>query len=337
MRIPRLILAPFVVVALTSGCDLPRAWGDVNALVIAADDELWATSEETFRDAIEPTIQAVRHERPYRVEQMDPTAAAWGNLQRFRQVVAIGTATDPWIAEALAEVPDADLSGAPKLLQAEDVWARGQTVSIVLLPEGGDPSTGVAEVAAELRTLLDDQFRTYALTRMYLSGAHETLGDSLAENVGFALQLPSIYRYTVQDSVFVFRNDNPSPTELIREVVVSWQSPIPETLPGRSEVESWRTSMAAAYYSYPQLVDTTVVSFGEVESNGMQGVEYQAAWVNPPGSWPAGGPFITRILPCPSQNRLYFVDAWLYAPDRDKYEYMIQLQTILDSFACRDA
>jgi len=337
MRIPRLILAPFVVAAISSGCDLPRAWGDVNALIVAADDQLWASAEDSFRNAVEPTIQAVRHERPYRVQQMDPTATEWGNLQRFRQVVAIGTASDPWIAQALAKVRDANLEGAPKIIQAKDVWARGQTVSIVLLPEGSDPSTGVARAAVELRTILDDQFRTYALTRMYASGANQTLGDSLAANVGFALQLPSVYRFTVQDTVFVFRNDNPSPTELIREIVVSWQSPIPEALPDRTEIESWRTTMTAAHYSYPQIVDTTVVSFAEVTANGMQGVEYQAAWVNPPGTWPAGGPFITRVLTCPSQDRLYFVDAWLYAPDRDKYEYMIQLQTILDSFACRDA
>jgi hypothetical protein len=268
---------------------------------------------------------------------MDPSAPEWGNLQRFRQVIAVGTASDPWIVEALAEIPDANLEGAPKILQANDVWARGQVVSIVLLPEGSDPAAGVAQASAELRTILDEQFRDYALSRMYVSGAHETLGDSLASNVGFSLQLPAVYRYTVQDSIFFFRNDNPSPTELIREIVVSWHTPIPDSLPSRGEIEEWRTSMAAARYSYPQILDTTVVSFGNVEVNGLQGVEYQAARVNPPGAWPAGGPFITRVLTCPSQNRLYFVDAWLYAPDRDKYEYMIQLQTILDSFACRDA
>jgi hypothetical protein len=337
MRIPRLILSPLAIAFLATGCELPRAWGDVNALVVAADDELWAVSEQGFLDAIEPTIQAVRNERPYRIQQMDPSKTEWGNLQRFRQVVAIGTASDPWIAAALAEIPDADLTGAPQILQANNVWAKGQLVSILLLPEGSDPAAGVAHASVELRTLLDEQFRNYALSRMFVSGAHETLGDSLASNVGFSLHLPAVYRYTIQDSVFLFRNDNPSPTELIREVVVSWQTPIPESLPTRNEIESWRTAMSAAHYSYPQIIDTALVSFGEVETNGMHGVEYQAAWINPPGSWPAGGPFITRVLTCPSQNRLYFVDAWLYAPDRDKYEYMIQLQTILDSFACRDA
>ena len=61
----------------------------------------------------------------------------------------------------------------------------------------------------------------------------------------------------------------------------------------------------------------------------------QATWRNPPGSgWPAGGPFITYGITCANQDRTYFVDAWLYAPGREKYEYMIQLETILGTFRC---
>ena len=33
---------------------------------------------------------------------------------------------------------------------------------------------------------------------------------------------------------------------------------------------------------------------------------------------------------------MYLIDAWLYAPGRDKYEYMIQLEEILGSFRCLD-
>jgi len=31
---------------------------------------------------------------------------------------------------------------------------------------------------------------------------------------------------------------------------------------------------------------------------------------------------------------MYLIDAWLYAPGKEKYEYMIQLQTILNTFRC---
>ncbi len=37
-------------------------------------------------------------------------------------------------------------------------------------------------------------------------------------------------------------------------------------------------------------------------------------------------------MDCPT--RTYFIDAWLYAPNEPKYEYMLQLQEILGSFRC---
>jgi hypothetical protein len=42
------------------------------------------------------------------------------------------------------------------------------------------------------------------------------------------------------------------------------------------------------------------------------------------------------MITCEQQNRTYLLDTWLYAPGprRSKYEYMIQLQTILGTFEC---
>ena len=71
------------------------------------------------------------------------------------------------------------------------------------------------------------------------------------------------------------------------------------------------------------------------ELEGNEAYELQASWRNPPErNWPAGGPLITRIVTCDNQDRTYLLDAWLYAPGKEKYEYMIQLETLLDSFRC---
>jgi hypothetical protein len=37
---------------------------------------------------------------------------------------------------------------------------------------------------------------------------------------------------------------------------------------------------------------------------------------------------------CEEQDRIYLIDAWLYAPGDEKYEYMIQLDQIVASFDC---
>lgn len=321
----------------TAACEAPRAHGDVHAVVVASNASLWDAMEQEVEDAISPTIQVVRNERTFRVTWQDPTdGAEWGHLRRFRNLVIIGAAGEPWVDDVLeARQRDAADVQAPGIMRVNNVWARNQTVTLVLLPSPGD-AEALAGQLASLTELLDNQYRDFARNRMYVSGRDSLLADSLGRHVGFRLDLPEVYRYSVLDSVFRFRNDNPSPAELIREIGVSWVTPLPETLPDQEEIEAWRRAFADTYYRDGQVLDTTITSLREVAVTGSSrpGLEYQAAWVSAPNAWPAGGPLMVRVLPCPEQDRLYYLDAWLYAPSREKYEYMIQLQTILDSFEC---
>lgn len=329
----------FIALGLLSfvlgACDLPRAHGDASAVIVGADVELWEEVEASFLDAMAPTIQTVREERPFRITQQDPfDLQYWNNLRRFRQVLVMGEADDPWVAEAL-ERYDGELGEPPILVQVHDVWARGQQVSVLILPASGQ-AEAVNELAGVLQGILDQQFRDYARTRMYVSGRNEELADSLAVEFGFALTFPNVYRVAEREDSFLrIRNDNPNPRELIREVGVTWVSPIPEELPDQSELEEWRHEFANERYNDPQELDLSVTTHREIDVNGYHGVEFQSAWASPEGAWPAGGPFITRAMVCPERDRLYLIDAWVYAPERDKYEYVIQLQNILNSFECR--
>lgn len=336
LRCPAAALALGALALLpVAGCDQPRAHGDEHAIVVGMVPELWDAMEMEIEETVAPTIQVVRTEQTFRLAHQDPNDATnWGTLRRFRNMVVIGAPGDSWIDEVL----DARRSGAPEvtppaLLRVDNVWARGQTVSAVILPSSGD-AEALRSILPELATHLDDQYRSFARNRMFVSGADTVLADSLARNVGFRLTLPRVYRYSVMDSVFRFRNDNPTPSELIREIGVTWVSPIPDHLPDEEELQVWRMAFADAHYTDAQVLDTTLTTFREVELRGARGVEFQAAWVSPPDAWPAGGPFLTRAIPCPEQDRLYFLDAWIYAPARSKYEYLIQVETILDSFEC---
>jgi hypothetical protein len=66
-------------------------------------------------------------------------------------------------------------------------------------------------------------------------------------------------------------------------------------------------------------------------------VEVRGIWSSDEKGWPGAGLFRTRVVSCPDQDRTYLVDAWLYAPGVEKYEYVVQLETILDSFECEGA
>ena len=328
------VAATVLLTSLLTGCERPRAWGDRNAIIVATSEEQWAAVGEMVESALEATIVTVRSEKTFRVTHQVPTGEGWRNLQRFSQLLLIGALDSPWMVEALA-LADRDSFSPPEIFQVEDLWARGQTATVLLLPsEGAD---GVDEMLEPLHELLDGQYRMWVRNRMFMSGLDSLLADTLWNEAGFSLLLPLVYQRRTVDSVYIFLNDNPTPSELIRQIAVTWRSPIPEEL-GQDELLAWRQVLTDRYYKYPQAVDMELAQTRRLQMGDMVLEELRAVWANPPeDQFPAGGPMITWSVPCPAQGRHYLVDAWLYAPGKDKYEYMLQLETILGTFRCRGA
>ena len=334
MRHISTVVATVLLTSLLAGCETPRAWGDQNAIIVATSEEQWAAIGEMVESALEATIVTVRSEKTFRVTHQVPTGEGWRNLQRFRQLLLIGAVDSPWMVEALA-LADRESFNPPEIFQVADLWARGQTATVLLLPsEGAD---GVDEMLEPLHELLDGQYRIWVRNRMFMSGLDSLLADTLWNEAGFSLLLPLVYQRRTVDSVYIFLNDNPTPSELIRQIAVTWRSPIPEEL-GQDELLAWRQVLTDRYYKYPQAVDMELAETRRLQMGDMVLEELRAVWANPPeDQFPAGGPMITWSVPCPAQDRHYLVDAWLYAPGKDKYEYMLQLETILSTFRCRSA
>ncbi len=334
MRHTSAIAATALLASLSAGCEAPRAWGDWNAIIVGTSEDQWAAVGEMVESALEATIVTVRSEKTFRVTHQEPIGEGWRNLRRFRQLLLIGAVDSPWMAEALA-LSERETFNPPEIFQVEDVWAQGQIATVLLLPsEGAD---GADELLEPLHELLDEQYRMYVRNRMFMSGLDSLLADTLWNEAGFTLLLPHVYERRSVDSVHIFLNDNPDPSELIRQITVTWRSPIPEEL-GQDELLAWRKELTDRYYKYPQIVDLELAETRRLQMGDMVIEELRANWANPPEDlFPAGGLMITWSVPCPSQDRHYLVDAWLYAPGKDKYEYVLQLETILGTFRCRSA
>lgn len=333
MRLASSIILLSLALSLAA-CDRTGAFGDVSSIVAAMEPEVWAQVEEDMYATLEPTIQTVAEERTFTVTFQNPNVGTWARLRQFKQLLLVGTGDEPWMADAVARLDDPGALERPHIAQVRDVWARSQLVTLVLLPQGVDGADALRSQLGTLRQIYDRQFRDLALARMFITGRDSALADTLARTAGFSVVVPEVYYWDRRDSVFIFRNDNPDPSELIRQVSVTWRTPLPEELDGE-ELLAWRAELAAAHYSYPQAVDLADAQAGPFLHERLSAYQVQAVWQNPPeATWPAGGPFILWAVACPAQDRLYLLDAWLYAPGREKYEYMIQLQTILESFRC---
>ena len=329
-RIPLLLAAGTIFTAAACG-EKAMTYGDMNSVIAVSSLEIWNETSDEIYEAIEQTVLTVRDEKAFTVTYQEPYGEYWTNLRRFRQMLLIGALSDPWMNEAI-ELSGSEVDG-PGVYRIGEVWSREQSVTLIVLPESRDTSM-LPDHLAEVHAFLDRQFRAYSRNRMYFSGIDSALADTLAVQAGFSMILPDVYRWQTKDSVYLFRNDNPDPSELIRQITVTWRSPAPGTLPVDALL-AWRAQLVEGYYTEPQaFVDQGTIS-GPRDFDGHEGYEIQSQWINPPDrGWPAGGPLIIRTVTCDAQDRTYLIDAWLYAPGKEKYEYMIQIETILDSFRC---
>jgi hypothetical protein len=321
------------VLAVLAGCNIDRtrpAHGTVSSVIVLAVDSLWTAVGDSIETALEPRIFTVRDEKTFELTQVSPLSEDWLTLRHFKQVLAIGQPGDGWITPIMNR--HGPTVQPPAIVEQRDVWARGQLVTTLLLPPGAG-AADVLRLLPEAGELLDARFREYAQSRMFLSGRDSALGDTLRTERGYSLLVPEIYRRTALQDADVFRNHADLGGVLMRAIYVTWRPGVLET-PTAALALAWRDSASALAFDPPQRVQTDRIEGRAVTVNGRPALEVQGVWSSAETSWPAAGPFVDRIVPCPEQNRTYYLDAWMFAPGKAKYEYMIQLETILDSFRC---
>ena len=331
IRGPGGLLAAAVLGGLgLAACGLPSAMGEANSLILVADDEVWIEVEEDTYGSLERTTYTTRDEKIFNVTQTDPESPEIGELLLWRQVLVFGTPEDPRV-QMIASKADRASVEPGEVVQASNVWARGQLATAVVLEPGREVESWRDHLPG-LSEHLEQQFRDYVLNRMFVSGVDTVTSDFLRENFGFTLEVPRVYqRVDREDGVVLIRNDNPDPSELIRSILIQRGAAVDTMSP--SMVYLWRAAVDDAQYNVPQDFDVIAGSGRSFDLNGSEAVEARGIWTDR-GTYPAAGPFIGRAVRC-GDEVIYF-DAWLYSPNprRSKYEYMMQLEQILDSFQC---
>ncbi|MFQ5746934.1 MAG: DUF4837 family protein [Gemmatimonadota bacterium] len=313
---------------LALSCGRPAAMGEANSLIVVAPDSLWTEVREATYATLEPTIFTTREDKKFVVTQVDPASAEVSHLLLWRQVIVFGTPGDPLLERITDRAKGEAGSG---ILQAADVWARGQLATAVVL-EPGREAESWRERLPELERLIDAGYRTYVRSRMFVSGVDSALAGTLAERLGVTLRVPKVYRTVFRDpDIALIRNDNPDPSELIRSILL-------QVVPGADSLTpealyAWRESVDGEQYNVPQRIGRNGPPPRRFSLDGREALEVAGTWADE-SDFPAAGPFFVRAVRC--GERTVFADAWLYSPSprRSKYEYLIQLEEILDSLRC---
>lgn len=330
------LLASLLLLLAAAGCGQQGAIGEANTVVVAVpSDSLWQQVRDSTNAVLEPTIFTVRDEQKYYVEGVDTASTVnFQRLRTFRQVVVLGTPENRFVQEVLDEADvDADEVTPPAVVETTDVWATGQHVIVAVL-EPDRRAASWRSLLPEVRDRVDRWYQSFVRGRMYVSGVDSAATDSLREKFGFHLGFPTVYDVLVRDAEdgpVIVRNDNPDPSDLIRSVLVAWRSSPLDSLTADAAYE-WRAAVDSVHYNVPQAIERSEAGARRFRLDGRPALEVTGVWRDEETEYPAAGPFVTWLVACP--DRTYLLDAWVYAPGKDKYQYLLQVRNILQSFGC---
>jgi hypothetical protein len=313
----------------SSGCKAPQPFGDQHSLIVAAEAWLWAEIDSAVMGTLEERVFTTRPERLFNVTFVASDDTLWRQMRQWRQLIVFGTREDEVVADLVSGSDDPNAT-PPAIVQTADKWARGQTVTVLLLPADGQ-AAAVRALLSDLRALLDGQYEAYVIERMYTTGVNDSLSDAMAE-YGFTLQVPNVYLHLGADSLFRLANPyQMGDTDLLRSLVLTWRSGTEPVTP--EDLLAWREIIDDSLYDPPQDITQDNIRSDSVMVGGLAALEVRGVWRDR-SDFPAAGPFILQAIACPEQDRTYYIDVWLYAPGTDKYPYLRQLEVLLSTFRC---
>jgi hypothetical protein len=332
-----------MVLALAAACSKGPAFGSDNAIVAVIDPRVRETLEPLVREALEREVFTTRSERVFEVTVTTP--AEIGDFRKWARLLVI----EPLDGATL--VPDlAGDAEEPLFARIEDEWARDQTVWVIAAPT---PEATVELARARLDSVygaFHEAWVDHQVDRMWASDADSAGARRMAEELGFSIVLPQVYRpasssappatrtwYNEDPRRVLSLHWEPAPPALTAERVLAarrtWGADlfagdqIAGSLPGDSmpgDTLPGDTLPPGAGPAAPMLLA------GRTTLDGLPAVRLQGVWENREDL--TSGLFLTYGVVC--GDRLVLIDGNLYAPDRDKYAYLLQFERIFETFRC---
>ena len=334
---------------LLAACTKGPAYGSANAIIAVVDSALMGELEPVLAEALEREVYTTREEPVFEVTFTTPESI--GEFQKWRRLIVVEPLGDATLVPELSDLPD----DGPLVTEVEDEWARDQTIWILA---GQTPESTVELVrqrADSLYEVLHERYVQHQAARMWASERDSALYRSLVDSLGFGIVLPNVYRpasgSAPEDSRVWFNRDprrivsihwTDRPAEISADAVLeirrSWGrevfpedsivSPSPDASddPDAAEASGGGDTLATA----PPVETPDPVQASRTTLGGQPAVRLQGVWSGTAGA--NAGIFLTYGVAC--GDRLVMLDGNLFAPDREKYPYLIQLERIFSTFHC---
>lgn len=345
------------VVLLASGCasevtqqrqsvTVNHAHGKVNQVLVIADGSLWegAVGDTFFYYFSAPYLMLPQPESIFDIIFMTPVELAQQSVKKeFRTILFLADMENA--TSATAELV-ADDVGPEKLLESQtskgastitgkDKWAREQTLIYVF----GWGEDKLKEHIAKSFTSIAKKINAADLASVeanaYQAGENIDLRSEIKGRYGINLKVPGDFKKAKQDNksnTIWLRRDN---REINANLIIHSRPYINKsqlTKEGAKAIRDEIGSIVSTHQpnTYMRINDTDLPMFSEsININNIFTLQSKGIWEIANDFM--GGPYVSNLMLSPDKKTLVLVDGFIYAPGKDKRNFMQEMELILSS------
>lgn len=322
-----------------------NALGKTNEITIISDDDLletpiWDSLEYYFSSAypVMPQPEPVFDLRHFTTSQIQADQLR-RELRTYLVVADLSEEDSPttqMTAKAIGEeaISQCRQGNGYGTHLARDRWAQGQIIFFIY----GFGHEKLAECFREkygaIATRIREHDREQLDAATYLNGINGPLIDSLRNALGLGLKIPGEFVLASnRNNIFWLRSEYTESSHNLVITRVDYQDQAQLT---NSSVRMLRDSFCREVvrtrtpgsYMYINDKDLPLLYYQE-EIRGRYARIMRGVWEMSDDYM--GGPFTTWLILSEDQRSIYFIDAWVYAPGKEKRDYMQRLEHIVSS------
>ena len=328
MKRTALLLATALAAFLAfSGCKggqplLPSVSGKAGEILVVMEKSDWEdTLGNDVRDLLAVDCPWLAQKEPlYTLVNVPPSA--FGDLFKVHRNIVLFQVN-----------PQVDSSG---IIFKHNVWAQPQCVIQVSAPDSGQASELFKEKGPMIVSSIEQAERDRVI-RNTLRYEEQSLYPALADIFGGSPHFPSGYKLRKATEDFAWIADD----KQAYQDVFLYRYPVEDDPFTLEKIIAHRN--AVLQENVPGMFDGTYMTTSEFFTPTIEFLKYRGRdLVQVRGMWEVqndfmGGPFVSHSFYSPDGREILVAEAWVYAPQFDKRQYLRQVESVLYSWEWKAA
>lgn len=348
------VLCFLTVIALLASCSaeqvksfqaVPKAFGKTNQINVIADQDVWEGAVgDTFRYYFSspylllPQPEPIFDLRHFTPENLNAEPLR-KELRTYMFLANLNDENSPTTQIIKNDIGGENLRRAQEdetynTTLGKDKWAQGQLL-IYSFAFGEDALiNNIKKNFPALMKRIYQADKKQIESAVYAAGNDYVLMDKVKEGLSVDIRLPKDYFVAIQDENTMWLRREAK--EVSSNILLHRLKYVDQAQLTKEGLKQIRDSLGKRYITtdingaYMRTNDVDLPLFTKnLSLNGYFALEGRGIWdiVNDY----MGGPFISYLLHKPETDELLFVDGFVYAPGKDKRDYMQQLELILST------